>query len=159
MKKGIIIVLALAVLAAGCATIISGTKQNVTVTSEPSGAQVDVKTTGGVPMFTGATPAYFQLKRSYEYQITVKMEGYRDQELFINHDFNAWVVGNLICGGLLGLIVDAVDGAMWNLSPDMIHVELVRSVSSGRISYYAVVGAIDDQGRLRTIALPMIPVN
>ncbi|MDP8237445.1 MAG: hypothetical protein P9X24_00010 [Candidatus Hatepunaea meridiana] len=73
--------------------------------------------------------------------------------------FNMWFVGNLICGGILGMIVDYVSGAMWHLEPNMIHVELVTAYKDGKMQRYAVLGALDDEGQLRTLAVPLIPVT
>jgi len=159
MKRFAFAALALAILLAGCATIISGTKQDVSINSNPDGADIQIKTGGGLTVFSGSTPANCKLPRNKEYTVVVRMVGYKDQELYINREFNAWFVGNLLCGGIVGIVIDAVDGAMWNLDPDMIHVELVKTLADGRINTYAVIGAIDDQGQLRTIAIPMIPVK
>jgi len=159
MKRTLWATLILAVFAAGCASIISGTKQEVSVGSTPPGATVTFKTTGGMTVFTGTTPASCRLPRSDNYLVVIKMDGYKDQEIYINRDFNGWFIGNLLCGGLIGMVVDAVDGAMWNLAPDQIHVELAKTLTDGRISTYAVVGAVDDHGQLRTISIPMIPVT
>jgi len=159
MKRFAFAALALAILVAGCATILSGTKQEVSVSTTPPGAEVQVKTNGGLTVYSGTTPASCRLPRGREYLVSIKMEGYKEQELYISREFNAWFIGNLLCGGVLGMVIDAVDGAMWNLDPDAIHIELVRTLTDGRIGTYAVIGAIDDQGQLRTIAIPMIPVR
>jgi len=142
----------------GCATIISGTKQQVSVNSTPQSAEVSIKTMGGIPVFNGKTPASAALQRKNEYLVTVKMAGYSEQTVQISRTINTWVIGNLLCGGIPGLIVDGVTGALWNLDPEAIHVELVVAMQDGQPVYYAVLGMLDDEGQLRTLAVPMIPI-
>ena len=141
----------------GCATILTGTKQDISINSSPVNATVTVKTAGGVPVFSGTTPATCKLPRKDEYIVYVSMEGYKDQQIRIGHGINEWVIGNLVCGGIPGLVVDAVTGAMWKLDPQTIHIELVIAYNDGKSQRYAILGVLDDEGRLRTLAVPMIP--
>lgn len=158
MKKvAFLLVLLLAVLIIGCATIISGTKQDISVNSTPASASVTVKTVGGVGVFTGTTPATCKLERKREYIVYVRLDGFQEQQIQVSHSFNAWVVGNLVCGGVLGLVIDAVTGAMWNLEPQTIHMEMVTAYHDGKEQLYAVLGALDDDGQLRILTIPMIP--
>lgn len=113
---------------------------------------------GGIPVFNGKTPASAALQRKNEYLVTVKMAGYSEQTVQISRTINTWVIGNLLCGGIPGLIVDGVTGALWNLDPEAIHVELVVAMQDGQPVYYAVLGMLDDEGQLRTLAVPMIPI-
>ena len=146
-------------IAVGCATIFSGTKANISVSSSPNNATVEVKMTSGMTVATGTTPAYFTLDKKNSYTVTIKMQGYRDQTVFIGQSFNTWFIGNIICGGVIGMVIDFVDGAMWNLEPNQIHVELVTAMLDGQEQKYAVIGALDDDGQLRTMAVPLIPVS
>lgn len=161
MKKAAfpILIIALAILIVGCATIISGTKQNVSINSTPASAMVVVKTTGGVEFFSGATPATCKLPRKNEYIVYINLEGYKEKQIPINKDINMWVIGNLLCGGVLGFVIDAVDGAMWKLEPETIHVTLVTALKDGVKTKYAVFGALDDNGQLRTLAVPLVPTT
>jgi len=152
-------VLFVLLITVGCATIISGTKQSIGVNSSPTNAEVVIMTKGGIKVFSGRTPASAPLQRMNEYMVTVSMSGYQDQTIWITHSFNGWVIGNLICGGVLGLVVDAVSGSIWNLEPDSIIVTLVVAMRDGRPTHYAVLGMLDDQGQLRTLAVPMIPTQ
>ncbi len=142
----------------GCATIISGSKQQVSVNSTPENAEVSVKTLGGISVFNGRTPASVTLARKNEYLVTVKLSGYSDQTIQISKSVNTWVIGNLLCGGIPGLVVDGVTGALWNLEPEAIHVALVIAMLDGKSVYYAVLGMHDDNGQLRTLAVPMVPL-
>ncbi len=140
-----------------CATIIKGTSQDISINSNPTKANVVIKTTGGVEVFTGLTPTTTKLSKKKEYNVTISLEGYKETTVQITQSFEAWTIGNLLCGGVIGLIVDAVNGAMWKLEPDQIMVSLVTASNEGGESrLYAVFRTLDDQGQLRTLAVPLI---
>lgn len=140
-----------------CATIIKGTSQDISINSSPTKASVVIKTTGGVETFTGTTPTTAKLSKKKEYVVTISLEGYKETTVQITQSFEAWTIGNILCGGVLGLVIDAVDGAMWKLEPEQIMVSLVTASNEGGESrLYAVFRAIDDQGQLRTLSVPLI---
>ncbi len=69
-----------------CASIIHGTKQDVTITSSPIAADVTVKTTGGVISFTGKTPATVTLARKDAYDVFINLSGYQETKVHINKE-------------------------------------------------------------------------
>jgi hypothetical protein len=107
---------------AGCATIMNGSRQNVALSSSPTGAQVTVNgvTLGTTPMVTG-------LKRRDTQLIRISMEGYEPFELGMTRSVSGWVWGNIIFGGFIGLGVDAVSGGLYKLSPEQVTAQLQRS--------------------------------
>lgn len=156
MKKVLIAILVACILT-GCATIIVGPNQRITINSNPSSAKVIVKELGGIIRFSGTTPASCKLPRKNEYTVHVKLEGYKEQTIFVNHSFNAWYIGNLLLGGIIGLIVDFADGAIWNLDPEHIYIELEQTVIDDQLHQYVLLKAVDDQGRLRKLKIKLIP--
>ncbi len=157
MKKFILLLLFSVFIFAGCASIISGTRQKVYINSSPDGAQVFITNSYGVYVYSGATPLSWRLKRGNDYVVSIQMEGYEEQTVFIDRQFNGWFVGNILFGGPVGAVIDVIDGAMWRLDPDSIHFELVHTVSNGQELDYVVVGLKDNQNRLRTKAIPIVP--
>lgn len=140
-----------------CATIIHGTKQNVSISSTPQQADVEVKTVGGVVFFSGKTPASVRLQRKKEYDVIINLAGYQEARVHISKEFDPWVVGNLACGGVIGLVVDAVGGGMWQLEPETIVVTLVTASTDNHTrEIYAVFRAMDSDGQLRTLVIPLI---
>jgi hypothetical protein len=101
-----------------CASIVNGTKQDVRINSDPTGAQVSIN---GVKY---TTPAVIKLKRGSKHSLTFTKEGYEPVTLKIDKKFNSWVFGNLIFGGVIGLIVDFSNGAAYKLSPDQVNAKL-----------------------------------
>jgi hypothetical protein len=159
MRKVSTIVLALgavlAVLVLGsCATILSGTDQKVTFNSTPA-AHVVVKSNAGQVVYEGEAPATVKLPKKYTYSVEISLEGYQKQTVPITQSFNAIYLVNILCGGLVGLIIDPITGAMWNLEPNEINITMKTAMNGTTRSYYVVFAALDDQGRVRTVALPM----
>ena len=157
MLLSLVVVGLFAFIIVGCATIIKGTSQDISIQSNPSGAKVTVKTTGGVEVWSGVTPASAKLSKKKEYVVTVQLNGYKDATVQVTQSFEAWTIGNLFCGSVIGLIVDAVGGAMWKLEPDQIMVTMATaSLENGETRLYAVFYALDNEGQLRSMAIPMI---
>lgn len=114
-------------LLTSCASIIHGTKQNLSVSSMPSGAKVFVK---GVHMAT--TPAVIELSRK-ESNIILRFEkeGYEPVEVALNRSVDGWIWGNIVFGGLIGLAVDFIDGAAYKLSPSEVNAVLTELRKQG----------------------------
>ena len=109
------ILLSSILLTTNCATIISGSRQNVEITSEPSSAKVYIN-----EVEVGNTPIQKNLKRNQEYSIILKLDGYETYETKLEKEFNAWYIGNIAFGGLIGIIIDPITGAMHKLKPEEI---------------------------------------
>jgi hypothetical protein len=112
----------LVVLTAGCATIMHGSKQDVAVSSTPSGASVSVD---NQPM--GNTPTTVNLTRKDRHVISIEAPGYRKYDLQLTRGTSGWVWGNLVFGGIPGLAIDAITGSLYKLSPDNVAANLERA--------------------------------
>ncbi|HEX8170774.1 MAG TPA: PEGA domain-containing protein [Thermoanaerobaculia bacterium] len=117
--------LLLALTTAACATTTRGTTDVLVVDSDPPGARVTVS--NGM---AGTTPATFRLRRKGDYDVTIEKEGFEAVHVHVMHKVggagSAGMAGNLILGGLIGAAVDAGSGAMFDLVPNPIRVNLVR---------------------------------
>lgn len=126
----------------GCCSIIQGTRQDVGISSTPSGAVVSVDNTE-----CGKTPCIQKLTRKDNHVIAINMTGYLPYEITLNRSVSGWVWGNIIFGGLIGLVIDAVDGAMYKLTPEQVRATLAKQNASYFYKrdnlYVAVVLAAD----------------
>jgi hypothetical protein len=142
-------VLAVAVcMLGGCATTIRGTTDVLVVESDPPGAAVNVS--NGL---TGSTPATFRLRRKGDYVVTISKDGYEPVTVNVLHKVgtagSAGMAGNLLVGGLIGAAVDAGSGAMFDLVPNPVRVNLVaRAVSA------AASGTVDPAASSMATQLP-----
>jgi hypothetical protein len=98
----------------GCATIVDGTSQPVTINSEPNRAKVFIN---GVQV--GVTPLTIQVKRSKTTVVMAKKDGYEEQQLPLQTKMNGYFWGNFVSGGVLGSTIDYASDAMVEYSPNM----------------------------------------
>ncbi len=87
------------------------------------------------------------------------MAGYQPQTVAITKETNSWVWGNLVCGGIIGIIVDYSSGAAYKLQPDEISITMLKASLDGEDGFYAVFCRLDDNGELRHMMVPLIAVN
>jgi hypothetical protein len=105
----------------GCATIINGTTQKITVKSLPTSATVKVNGTGTA--YT--TPCEIELKRSHECSLEIGKTGFETTSVKIKKTISLVVVGNLLLmGSVAWAAVDVLTGATFQLKPDKIEVAL-----------------------------------
>lgn len=112
----------LAVSVAGCATILNGTSQKVMVTSNPTGAVVEVD-----GKYSRETPVKLRLERKRDHVLVITKEGYEKQAVNLTHVLSASVCGNILLGGVLGWVFDIFAGTQYKLIPNKVHVEMKGS--------------------------------
>jgi len=120
MKTTRVIALALlsglAVASTGCATIISGKYQAVTIHSTPPGAQVKVGHQ------TGVTPVTLHISKSEDYPIVVS-QGPDKRVLPFHRNIDPMTLLNIIPPLWPGFLVDAFTGAITKYDPDVIWID------------------------------------
>ena len=111
--KIILFTILVSVMLNSCATIMSGQRQMVAFSTEPSGAEINIdgRTIGTTPMNT-------KIKRT-AHAVKFQKEGYRDSDYFFNKKFNGWYLGNILLGGLPGMIVDLIVGSYVNIDDNV----------------------------------------
>jgi len=110
----------------GCCSIVGRDVFPLTINSNPDGANISVKDENGVKVYSGITPttvtlaageSYFHAK---SYSITFSKQGYKDQYVQVRATLDGWYWGNILFGGLIGmLIVDPITGKMWKLQKNV----------------------------------------
>lgn len=118
MKRGALLMLScgLIVMLTGCATIISGENQMVTVHSTPPGAFVRIGHQ------TGNTPVSFNIPKGEHYPVEIS-QGPDRRLLPLGRRLDPTTLLNLIPPLWPGFIVDAVTGSMTKYDPDVISVD------------------------------------
>jgi len=110
-------------LATGCATIISGTRQEIRLVSRPPGASVIVEPGD----YRTVTPGTVDLLRKRApYAVTFEKPGYDPASTTIQATDNPLALVGIFLG-LAPLFVDMISGAANELSPSLIEVEMVPS--------------------------------
>ena len=118
--KSIFAASAVVLALSGCASIFNGKTQAVVVTSVPDGALASVTNRAGEKIHTGTTPVTLTLNRgagyfkAETYTVTLTKEGFATKQLTLTSTVSGWYIGNILFGGLIGMLaVDPVTGAMY----------------------------------------------
>ncbi|GDY24512.1 hypothetical protein [Agarivorans sp. Toyoura001] len=158
LKKSVIALSIL--LASGCSSIVSDSKYLVAIDSTPSQASFSIKNRAGVTVQNGQTPETLTLKASAgffkgeTYQLVFNKEGYEEQIIELKSSVDGWYFGNILFGGLIGmLIVDPATGAMYKL-PENAIAELTESEKENKESLtIAMLNSIPEQQQAQLIPL------
>jgi hypothetical protein len=119
--------LALAALPLGaCATVTRGTSEQISFNSEPS--QAEVRTSIG---HTCTTPCSIVVDRKTDFVASFSKAGYRDEQVPVNTRVAgagaAGFAGNILLGGVVGMVADAATGAALEHFPNPVMVSLAPS--------------------------------
>jgi len=119
MKYAIAAGLALATLPS-CATIVAAPQGPIPITSNVDGATY--VTSEGMK---GTTPSTYQpLEPHRPLTVTVSAPGYESQAKTVKPTISGWIGGNLLFGGIPGLIIDAINTETRRLSTDALFFDL-----------------------------------
>ena len=117
MKKTLSIITT-GVLLTGCAGIIKGTDQTVTLTSEPSNATVMIDGQN-----RGKTPLSIKLKKNAYSSIMIKKDGYRTITRPLEKKFDGTAILNVFWDSST---TDMITGAAYEYEPNSYHFELEK---------------------------------
>lgn len=117
----------LALSLSGCATIFSGTTQDVAIRTTP-GAKYSVTNAGGDEVASGEVGedalAKMNLVRRagyfspQAYRVNLTKAGHRPRNVSVEPGMNPWYFMNILIGGFVGMvIVDPLTGAMYRMVP------------------------------------------
>jgi hypothetical protein len=132
-----------------CATIFGGgSSQTVSFASDPAAANFTVKSSSGLMMSQGKTPATIRLPRKNEYQIEFNAPGFQQQSMVLTKGINGWIWPNLLLGGIVGLAIDFATGSAWKLEPALVNVTLQKGSGDDNENWYSHIQVYDSNGRL-----------
>lgn len=118
-KKAVGLCMLVSVAAVACGTLFNQSEKTVSMSSEPSEAEVWVD---GNRM--GMTPVTLELDNFESHTVTFRKEGYREVTCELNSSAKAgWIVLDVL-GGLIPVIVDAATGEWSGISDDTCNVTL-----------------------------------
>src|SRR5712671_3255561 len=113
-------VVSLAVVLAACATITKGTTQVVAVNTPGVNGASCTLTSPAIGSLTVVTPDTISLpKASDNISVRCTKQCFQDGAGVISSNMEGMTAGNIILGGVIGLGVDAVSGAMNKYSPEI----------------------------------------
>jgi len=103
---------AVGVFLAGCATIVSGTDQDISVDTPGYASAECVLRSEGIGEYTVVTPATLKVSRSkHDIHVTCSKGCLRGAGL-IASNLEGTTAGNLLIGGIIGAGIDSASGAL-----------------------------------------------
>lgn len=142
-------------LVSGCSSIVSDSKYPVSISSNPSQANFVLQNRAGVDVHSGRTPATVTLNASSgffkgeTYKLILNKDGYDEKTIEIQSTIDGWYFGNILFGGILGLlIIDPATGAMFKL-PERADAQLNETImaTSDASLTIAMLSAIPENQR------------
>jgi hypothetical protein len=121
-----------------------GSSQDIQVASSPDDAEVWVD---GARL--GKTPTRLTLKRGDSHIIKVQKEGFKEATLMIDKSVSAWIIGNIIFGGLIGCGVDFITGGAYDLKPERVDINLTKLAELNGRAVEIHTAQLDDIKELR----------
>lgn len=102
----------------GCATITKGTSQPVTVQTDPTAATCTLTRDGATVAVVNPTPGTVTVGKSHtDLAVRCTKDGFLDAVGTIGSKFQPMTFGNILFGGLVGIVVDAASGATAEYEP------------------------------------------
>jgi uncharacterized protein YceK len=127
------LLLSVTLLASGCASIVNGQNQSLSVqTRSKAGAQVagaSCKLSNDKGVWFVTTPGTTTVHRSYEsLQLSCEKDGFESGLLSSKSSTKGMAFGNILFGGVIGAGVDISTGAAYDY-PEMIVVEMGQDLT------------------------------
>ncbi|NOT42949.1 MAG: hypothetical protein HOP13_20920 [Alphaproteobacteria bacterium] len=116
----------------GCATVVKGTKQDVAISTDPPGASCMVSRNGAEVAMIAQTPGIVQVSRDRAALVvscTKAPEFAAPATQTVDSKFNGATLGNILLGGVVGVVVDASTGANYSY-PEQVAVSLGAGTSA-----------------------------
>ena len=146
------------IAASGCATVFTGTSDEVSVNSYPGNAKVEIKR-NGVLVDEGHTPMTAKLRKGKDYTVAISLEGYETKTVGI-------VKGGITKAAFLNLLslpswaIDFFTGAMFKFESTTINVSLQESTAQdGTTAIYAILTFSDEAGEQESVTAKLEPVE
>lgn len=133
MKNKVLLAALFAASLGGCATVTRGTTGQITVNSEPAGAEAK----SSIGHACSSTPCTWEVNRKSEFIVSFSKPGYQDTQIPVQTRVTgagaAGFAGNVLVGGVIGMGVDAATGSTLEHYPNPVMASLVplKKAASG----------------------------
>lgn len=115
----------------GCATIIEGGGQSVAISTTPAGAMCSVDRAGTHLADVAATPGSVRIDKSKnDLTIACSKPGFQKASITQTPKFVGTTFGNILVGGVVGVVVDAASGANY-VYPAEVKLEMAAATEGG----------------------------
>jgi len=115
----VVLVASIITMMLSCSTIVNGSRQELSVMASPSDATISID-----GKHVGSGLVTLQVSRSTRHLVEVTKEGYRTVQVKTGNALAGWFWGNLISFSVIGMLVDIISGAAYNIDPSPVLVKL-----------------------------------
>ncbi|MBP0444353.1 hypothetical protein J8J14_06130 [Roseomonas sp. SSH11] len=113
------------VFLSACATITTSPSQNLTVLTEPPGASCEIQRNSRHVAVVSPTPGTARIGKSvHDTTVTCTREAHLPAQATLTPEFQPVTLGNILIGGVVGLVVDVSTGAV-SKYPETVQVTLI----------------------------------
>jgi hypothetical protein len=127
MKTSSSLLLIAAIGLGGCATVVKGTSQNISVDTNPQGATCTVTRNGSQIAVVQQTPGKVEVGRDKGALVVACTKAeMAPASQTVDAKFNGATFGNILLGGVVGAVVDASTGANYSY-PEQISVDFAAA--------------------------------
>ena len=110
--QAIAAIAAIGAVLCGCGTITQGTSQDISIVSNPPGAQCDLIREGKTIATLMKTPGTLKVdKTKHDMVLTCNLSGYQSASSNLESGYGIGTFGNIILGGGIGWAIDSASGA------------------------------------------------
>jgi hypothetical protein len=120
---------AVLILLQGCALIVEGTDQTISLESNPSGATCRFYREGMVIANVVTPGGVVVEKTKHDLTVECQKDGYQTAKANLDSEVEDWAWGNILLGGVIGWGIDSASGAD-NHYPEYLNVTLVPAVDA-----------------------------
>ncbi len=162
MKAALALLSCASLFLTSCATIVSSRQISTKIDSSPSKLAYKVKDENGVVVSEGVTPSTTTLDRSPgyfragTYTIEISKKGKVIGKETISASLNGWYFGNILLGGLIGMvIVDPLSGAMYRM-PESVTVSttaVTANNEAGRSLQIVAISTLTSDQRAKLVRI------
>jgi hypothetical protein len=129
INKKVLICLLLAIvlfIANGCASIFNGNSSMLNIMTNPENATVTIKGSQSGEKIVEHTPCNITLNKGSDYMVKINFAGYQSENIIITRGIAGWFWGNLLLGGVIGMVIDYSSNNMWQHTPTNINIDLTK---------------------------------
>jgi len=113
----------------GCASIFDGDTSILSIMTDPKDATVTIKGSQSGEIITKHTPCSISLNKGSDYMVSIELAGYRSENVMIRREISGWFWGNILLGGIIGMVIDYGTNNMWDHTPTVLNVDLSEQSS------------------------------
>jgi hypothetical protein len=94
--------------------------------TNPDNAKIVIRGSQSGEKIVEHSPCNITLNKGSDYMVTIEYAGYQSENIVIRRDIAGWFWGNILLGGVIGMVIDYATNNMWVHSPTIINLDLTK---------------------------------